>query len=516
MAASQAGPTNGCIPPDGTTCRASSPTPGSTGWHRFRVALSSVGNYVGSDYTAAKIGVQHAYHAVGGELTSDYAAATVGVQHAYHYIESGVSSDYAAVKAKTQKLYSSIKGHARADYEGARCIYQANELARELAPHFIVEETGCQIEMLLDGFLPSLYQMMRIVGIWTLCGAGLGAGLGLFTGGVLSPELAVVGGDLGFDAGMLYFTWMGLKFLVPLIEHSCGEYVKLYKQGIYMAWDARKLSGRAEEHQVRAAAEKLARAAGVWVRIVIQGCLTMLLLKGGVGAAKGIGRTGGALLEGEGAAAIADARIAELVKNLSGSKLGSGFAKWIKENWRKLRENPKLQPKTAPLKSSAANATEGAGKSSSESSGNGSGGGRESGGSGDQGEGGKSDTELATEASRKEGTAASAEGKKGMTNGLAINGKVYTGRSTGAGGGPIHPDVQAAYDAVPEAQQSPFHGKCAEPRALSAALDDGADPAGGTSVATRVGGPREGEVVEACPSCKHVLNQFGVKDGATE
>jgi RHS repeat-associated protein len=121
----------------------------------------------------------------------------------------------------------------------------------------------------------------------------------------------------------------------------------------------------------------------------------------------------------------------------------------------------------------------------------------------------------ATAASRAEGEAARANGaKRGMAAGLDVNGQTFSGKSTGAGGGELHPDVQAAYDNVPPEQQSAYHGKCAEGRAISNALNAGVDPNGGTSVATRISnGASNGEVQPACSSCQHVMNQFGVTDG---
>jgi RHS repeat-associated protein len=121
---------------------------------------------------------------------------------------------------------------------------------------------------------------------------------------------------------------------------------------------------------------------------------------------------------------------------------------------------------------------------------------------------------AARKASEAEGEAARTEGRRGMAAGLSDGENTVSGRSTGAGGGALDPAVQAAYDAVPPDQRSPFHSKCAEGRSLSAALAAGVNPAGATSVATVIGGPNHGTVREACSSCAHVLNQLGVKDGA--
>ena len=121
----------------------------------------------------------------------------------------------------------------------------------------------------------------------------------------------------------------------------------------------------------------------------------------------------------------------------------------------------------------------------------------------------------ASSASMAEANAARDAGfKRGVANALETSGGTFTGRSTGAGGGPVRPDVQAAYNAVPPELRSRYHGKCAEPRAISNALDAGVDPAGGTSFARLVGGPNHGAPKPACPSCQWVLNFLGIKDGA--
>ena len=55
--------------------------------------------------------------------------------------------------------------------------------------------------------------------------------------------------------------------------------------------------------------------------------------------------------------------------------------------------------------------------------------------------------------------------------------------TTGAGGGPLLPEVEKAYAGVPEELRSPgYHGDCAEGRSISAAIADGADVTGGKMV----------------------------------
>jgi YD repeat-containing protein len=58
---------------------------------------------------------------------------------------------------------------------------------------------------------------------------------------------------------------------------------------------------------------------------------------------------------------------------------------------------------------------------------------------------------AATAAVTAEAEAAAAEGFRGAATGLETSGGVFGGRSTGAGGGPLDPEVQAVMDSVPAA-----------------------------------------------------------------
>ncbi|MEV0170920.1 DUF6531 domain-containing protein [Streptomyces sp. NPDC050803] len=102
--------------------------------------------------------------------------------------------------------------------------------------------------------------------------------------------------------------------------------------------------------------------------------------------------------------------------------------------------------------------------------------------------------------------------------GLTVPGHgTFTGASIKGGGSHnLHPDVQAAYDRVPMAVRPAGnqHGRCAEPEALSRAMNAGVDPRGAVSAAVEVrapGNPRHGTPKPPCSSCQHVLDQFGIR-----
>jgi uncharacterized protein RhaS with RHS repeats len=101
---------------------------------------------------------------------------------------------------------------------------------------------------------------------------------------------------------------------------------------------------------------------------------------------------------------------------------------------------------------------------------------------------------------------------KGAAAELRIGDQVFTDVSSGGAARTLHPDVQAAYDRVPQSKRAPWHGHCAEGGCLSQALDAGVNPAGGTSRAVNIGtsGKGHGTPKPTCSSCKDVLDQFGV------
>ncbi|MEU2778986.1 DUF6531 domain-containing protein [Streptomyces sp. NPDC007162] len=106
------------------------------------------------------------------------------------------------------------------------------------------------------------------------------------------------------------------------------------------------------------------------------------------------------------------------------------------------------------------------------------------------------------------------------TAGLSVPGhdQVFHGASLKGGGSHnLHPDVQAAYDRVPQAIKATVggaHAKCGEAEALSDAMKAGVDPRGGVSAAVNVrapGNPMHNTPKPPCASCQHVLNQLGVR-----
>ena len=272
-----------------------------------------------------------------------------------------MESEAGAVLARLRVKAENLDRGIRNNLDGAFCIYAAGVQAENYAPEAILEETGCQISTLISGILPGLMEMLKVVGATTVFGAGIGGAVGLFAGGATAAPGLVIGGELGFDIGMAALTWLGLGFLVATITEGFVELYKSLHEGVEWAWQAKDMKGAAQKEQQDRAAHKMAEAAGILMRLVLQGILAELLRKAAMGTTRGALATGKAF-EAQGARATADAGVAEVVGKLRASKFGNGFSDWIEKNWRDLQKNPKLQPRAAASPSQApAAAAEGGG-----------------------------------------------------------------------------------------------------------------------------------------------------------
>jgi hypothetical protein len=152
---------------------------------------------------------------------------------------------------------------------------------------------------------------------------------------------AVVGADLGFDIGMAALAWLGIGFLLKAMVEGLGEMTEAVEKGIETAWQARNLSGTAKKEQVDRASRELGKAAGILVRLILQGIVAYLLKKVAVKSTRGAATTV-RLIQKEGAAVAADTTIAGLVAKLRASRFGDAFADWIEKNWHDLIRNPRL------------------------------------------------------------------------------------------------------------------------------------------------------------------------------
>ena len=98
-------------------------------------------------------------------------------------------------------------------------------------------------------------------------------------------------------------------------------------------------------------------------------------------------------------------------------------------------------------------------------------------------------------------------GAKVTWTGPNVSGGTITGLSTVEGGkGITHRAVQEAYDNVPNDKRSDsrMHGRCVEAEALSKRAKN--------SVSTANRNDKKGKTMRACPSCRHVLKNLGIRD----
>ena len=238
----------------------------------------------------------------------------------------------------------------------AECLIEAYQEALPLIPSAIYQETGYQLGQVIHGFIPALLQTLAVLGISMVAGAGAGAVIGFFLGGVGVAPGAVVGGQLGLDMGAVILTWLGLKFLVESIGQGLGELVSTLDHAVWIAWIAADRD-RTRYYHIDQAAHGLARCAGILFRLILQGIVAMIVGKGGMSVGKGMVSSGRAILS-EGVEGGANIAVADVVAQLRQSKLPKAFADWVEQNWEDLIRNPKLQGSKAETLGGTAEATE--------------------------------------------------------------------------------------------------------------------------------------------------------------
>lgn len=234
--------------------------------------------------------------------------------------------------------------------ESGECLVSAYWRALPLAPQAVLRETGYELGGVLKGLLPGLLQMLVALALTTFVGAGIGAAVGFVGFGVGAAPGAVVGGELGFDAGMAILSWLGVAFLMRSIGSGLGEMTALLSAGSNSAWQAGQMVGIQRDQQLHRAAQQIARAVGVLVRLLLEGIVAYLLKNAALQSTRAAMATSQAVRVA-GTDVIAEQTVAELVAKLRASKLGDGFATWVEQNWNDLLENPRLRPKRLPAPS---------------------------------------------------------------------------------------------------------------------------------------------------------------------
>jgi hypothetical protein len=231
--------------------------------------------------------------------------------------------------------------------ERGEAVFEAYEKARVLAPAAVTKKTGYELGQLLKGLLPGLLQTLIVLAATTTLGAVAGGVIGFFFGGVGAAPGAVIGGEIGLEIGTAVLSWLGLAFLAAAIVQGFGELWTTLSVGIKRAWAAPESPEKEYPHEIDDAANALADAVGIFVLLILQGIVAWVFGKAGIRATKGALAAGRTVSTAGSDVAAAEA-VGVLVKQLRASKLGSGFADWVEENWPRLRDDPKLRIQPRP------------------------------------------------------------------------------------------------------------------------------------------------------------------------
>jgi hypothetical protein len=211
-----------------------------------------------------------------------------------------------------------------------------------LAPAAVYNKTGYALGELLKGLWPGLVQTLVILGATTGFGAAAGGVIGFFFGGAGAVPGALLGGELGLEIGTATLGWLGLGFLAAAIAIGLSELSSTVAAGVKRAWLAPDQPDREYPHQIEAAAQDLANAAGILMLLILQGIVAWVFKRAAVTATKTAFGTANSI-RAAGSEAVAGEAVGAVVTQLRSSKLGGGFADWVEANWPRLRDDPRLR-----------------------------------------------------------------------------------------------------------------------------------------------------------------------------
>jgi hypothetical protein len=226
-------------------------------------------------------------------------------------------------------------------------LYEAYERAKVLATAAVYHKTGYALGQVLEGLLPGLLQTLLLLAATTTLGGVAGGVIGFFFGGVGAAPGAVVGADLGLDIGVAALTWLGLGFLATAMIIGAGELWASASSGVRRAWAAPESPEREYPHEIDKAAHDLADAVGIFVLLVLQAIVAWVFKRAAVASTEAA-LTTGRYIQAAGSEAAAGEAVGVIVQQLRTSRLGTGFADWVEQNWPQLRDDPRLRFRTQP------------------------------------------------------------------------------------------------------------------------------------------------------------------------
>ena len=223
-----------------------------------------------------------------------------------------------------------VSGHAsnldpRTLWRRAEAVREACAIGLVRAPTAIVRETGLDdLPGLVRGILDGMLGMLAVVAATSVIGGAAGGAIGFFAGGVGAVPGAAIGAGLGMDAGVAVLSWLGLAFLAVAIVRALAEVSGMVTRAVGQAWHAEGTAWRRQE--IDTAGQLLADAVGRLMLAIIMAVVARLA------ATQAMAST-------ERAAASAE----ELYAALRKSRLGAGFADWVRANAQRLLDNPRLR-----------------------------------------------------------------------------------------------------------------------------------------------------------------------------
>jgi hypothetical protein len=227
-------------------------------------------------------------------------------------------------------------------------LFDAYERSQILAPAAVFKKTGYALGDLLKGLLPGLLQTLLVLAAGTVLGSIAGGVIGFFFGGAGAAPGAVLGAELGLEIGTAVLSWLGLAFLAAAIVQGFGELWAELSAGVKRAWAAPEFPDKDYPHEVEKAAQELANAAGTLFLLVLQAIVAWVFKRVAMKSTRAALSTTRSI-KAVGSEAAAGEAVAALVEQLRASKLGSGFADWVEQNWERLRNDPRLRIKTRAM-----------------------------------------------------------------------------------------------------------------------------------------------------------------------
>ncbi|HEY7393093.1 MAG TPA: hypothetical protein VH640_31525 [Bryobacteraceae bacterium] len=167
-----------------------------------------------------------------------------------------------------------------------QCITRAYARAVQLAPSALFRETGYPFNGVADSFLAKLIDTLQPPA---------------------DPPIESL---------------LGPEFLRLSVQTNVGDVVCARQAGVSMAKHAAELRDFASEREVELAAEQLALAAGILMRLLLESIVAYVR---------------------SGTRHVNQHNAEQLVRQLRARKLGDGFANWVEENWAQLMNDSRLR-----------------------------------------------------------------------------------------------------------------------------------------------------------------------------